>query len=322
VKNLKNYDFYKILGLNPDTNQEELRKAYIKLALTYHPDRCQGDKSSEERFKAISQAYAILRDPLARSRYDRLRSSKTKNNPQTANYQNQKPGSEKPPEKAQAKSPEKTQTFTKTASFKTEPKKEQPKEKEKQNFSETFDNTYKSTNTSDIPPKNQTKDQAKENNPDLEDILENYFKSPDGKNSIKKLEEELTRLGLSFNFDTLVRQLKGVVRKPSFFNSLKLSFTKGLDFTRKIWKKTFKSDHSLSPQDLVFTISLTKEAADSGTELNISYIRDDLVRELKVKIPPQLKNKSRLRLPKEGNLKPDQSRGDVFLIITIRDNSQ
>ncbi|MDR1677987.1 MAG: DnaJ domain-containing protein, partial [Deltaproteobacteria bacterium] len=68
-------DFYSTLGLSPGTDQESLRKAYLQLAMKYHPDRNPGDRVAEEKFKLISQAYAVLRDPAARSRYDRMRRS-------------------------------------------------------------------------------------------------------------------------------------------------------------------------------------------------------------------------------------------------------
>jgi molecular chaperone DnaJ len=64
-------DHYKVLGVGKNASQEEIRKAYRKLARQYHPDRNQGDKQAEERFKAISQAHDILSDPEKRKQYDR-----------------------------------------------------------------------------------------------------------------------------------------------------------------------------------------------------------------------------------------------------------
>ena len=56
-------DYYKILGVGKNASDEEIKKAYRKLARQYHPDRNPGDKKAEERFKEISQAYDVLSDP-------------------------------------------------------------------------------------------------------------------------------------------------------------------------------------------------------------------------------------------------------------------
>ncbi len=63
-------DYYKILGLNRNASDAEIRRAFRRLALEYHPDRCQGDPESEERFKEINEAYAVLGDRDKRREYD------------------------------------------------------------------------------------------------------------------------------------------------------------------------------------------------------------------------------------------------------------
>jgi molecular chaperone DnaJ len=64
-------DHYKILGVGKNASDEEIKKAYRKLARQYHPDRNSGDKRAEERFKEISQAHDVLSDPEKRKQYDR-----------------------------------------------------------------------------------------------------------------------------------------------------------------------------------------------------------------------------------------------------------
>ena len=64
-------DYYQILGVPRDADVEQIKKAYRKLALETHPDRNNGSEDSEERFKEITQAYEVLRDPDKRSVYDR-----------------------------------------------------------------------------------------------------------------------------------------------------------------------------------------------------------------------------------------------------------
>lgn len=63
-------DYYQILGLNRDASPNDIRKAYRSLALKYHPDKNQGNKEAESKFKEISTAYSCLSDPEKRSNYD------------------------------------------------------------------------------------------------------------------------------------------------------------------------------------------------------------------------------------------------------------
>jgi curved DNA-binding protein len=63
-------DYYKVLGVQKIASEEEIKKAYRKLAMKYHPDHTKGDKSAEEKFKKISEAYAVLSDKEKRKEYD------------------------------------------------------------------------------------------------------------------------------------------------------------------------------------------------------------------------------------------------------------
>jgi len=63
-------DYYEVLGVSRDVTAEELKKAYRKLAMQFHPDRNAGDPQAEERFKEVGEAYGILSDPQKRQQYD------------------------------------------------------------------------------------------------------------------------------------------------------------------------------------------------------------------------------------------------------------
>jgi curved DNA-binding protein len=65
-------DYYKVLGLGRSASESDVRKAYRKLAMRYHPDRNPGNKQAEDQFKDINEAYQVLSDPQKRARYDQL----------------------------------------------------------------------------------------------------------------------------------------------------------------------------------------------------------------------------------------------------------
>ena len=68
-------DYYKILGVDRKASENEIKRAYRKLALKLHPDKNPGDKVAENRFKEINEAYEVLGDPEKRAKYDRLGAS-------------------------------------------------------------------------------------------------------------------------------------------------------------------------------------------------------------------------------------------------------
>ncbi|MDD4107990.1 MAG: molecular chaperone DnaJ [Prolixibacteraceae bacterium] len=65
-------DYYEVLGVSRDATADEIKKAYRKMALRYHPDKNPGDKESEEKFKEAAEAYEVLRDPNKKQRYDQF----------------------------------------------------------------------------------------------------------------------------------------------------------------------------------------------------------------------------------------------------------
>jgi curved DNA-binding protein len=65
-------DYYAVLGIDKNAGEEQIKKAYRKLAIKYHPDKNPGDQQAEERFKEVSEAYAVLSDPEKKRQYDQF----------------------------------------------------------------------------------------------------------------------------------------------------------------------------------------------------------------------------------------------------------
>ncbi|HPX06777.1 MAG TPA: DnaJ domain-containing protein, partial [Tenuifilaceae bacterium] len=63
-------DFYEVLGVSRSASKDEIKKAYRKMAIQYHPDKNPGNKEAEEMFKEAAEAYEVLSDDNKRSRYD------------------------------------------------------------------------------------------------------------------------------------------------------------------------------------------------------------------------------------------------------------
>ncbi len=68
-------DYYKVLGVEKNASADEIKSAYRKLAMKYHPDRNPGKKAAEEKFKEINEANEVLSDPQKRARYDQISTS-------------------------------------------------------------------------------------------------------------------------------------------------------------------------------------------------------------------------------------------------------
>ena len=65
-------DYYEVLGVDKNASEDEIKKAYRKLAIKYHPDKNPDDKNAEEKFKEAAEAYDVLHDPNKRKQYDQF----------------------------------------------------------------------------------------------------------------------------------------------------------------------------------------------------------------------------------------------------------
>lgn len=65
-------DYYEVLGIDKNASEDEIKKAYRKMAIKYHPDRNPNNKEAEEKFKEAAEAYEVLHDPQKRQQYDQF----------------------------------------------------------------------------------------------------------------------------------------------------------------------------------------------------------------------------------------------------------
>ena len=84
-------DYYKTLGVDKKASQEEIKKAFRKLAVKYHPDKNPGDKKAEEKFKELSEANEVLSDATKRKKYDELGSNWQQYQQQGAHHKGVRP---------------------------------------------------------------------------------------------------------------------------------------------------------------------------------------------------------------------------------------
>ena len=72
MRDLAKRDYYEVLGVDRNATEEEIKRAYRKLARKYHPDVNKDDPDAEEKFKEINEAYSVLSDPKTRAQYDQF----------------------------------------------------------------------------------------------------------------------------------------------------------------------------------------------------------------------------------------------------------
>ncbi|MDR2456703.1 MAG: DnaJ domain-containing protein [Deltaproteobacteria bacterium] len=323
VRIQKDVDFYAILGLPSGAVQDDLRKAYLRLALKYHPDRNPGDRSAEERFKSISHAYAILSDPATRSRYDRLRRSKGK--PKAPGTAKPRPGQGPAASSAKASAgPASSGAASSAKTAKPEgaakgPTAAQGPRAAAGAYAEAAKNKPDPANqrraartTAYDGPRRRATDRVADE--DLDDIMNDLFKTPEGKKSLGKVQEELDQAGLGIAIDKLRGSIKQAVT-TSLGDSVKNATGRLL---RRLKDGFFSSGNEFDPpEDIVFGLALSPEAAKSGATISISYLRDGKTHKLQVKIPAGVKDNSRLKISGQGHKTPD-GRGDLHLQLSIQ----
>ncbi|MDR2945288.1 MAG: J domain-containing protein, partial [Candidatus Adiutrix sp.] len=168
-----------ILGADDGASAEALRKAYLALAVKYHPDRNPGNREAEERFKEISQAYAILSDPAARARYERTRPRKTASTG-TASGGQRAAGQQQPGQQSTGPRPSAGGASGGAGA--------------------SGDSSSGAAGADSSARPGET--------PDFDEVLANFFKTAKGRETLRDLEGELNKSGIKFTVDDFAQWLK------------------------------------------------------------------------------------------------------------------
>lgn len=277
-------DLHAVLGVDEQAGPEVLRKAYLALAVKYHPDRNPGDREAEERFKEISQAYAILSDPAAKARYERLRPKKTGPAGSSAGTARSGGASARP------------ESGPRPAGG---------------------NGSSAGAGSSGAGASAGTDNSARAGETDFDEVLASFFKTAKGRETLRDLEGELNKAGIKFKVEDFAEWFKK--QQPAAASEPAGSFWERLgSWLPGAASRARKKERQYEVQ---YQISLTSQAAAAGTTVEITYQRDERsiqgAHHLKVKIPAGTKNGDRLRLAGQGRQKPDQSRGDLILTVLV-----
>jgi molecular chaperone DnaJ len=260
----------------------------------FHPDRNPGDLAAEERFKDVSQAYAVLSDPAARAAYERARRARRAAESRAeAARREARPGTG-----SRAEADDKTRASTPGGS--------------------------NPAGAGGSQADGSEKSSARSSEAGFDEAFGNFFKSAKGRETLRELEKEMARAGLKFDAADFARWFKSRQKngQPPASGPLSKAAGKPALLTRLAEALTGRSRREkkeAAGYDLNYRLALTREAALTGTTVEISHKPDarQEPQRLTVRIPSGARDGARLRLSGQGRLKPDQSRGDLILTIAV-----
>ncbi len=304
-------DLHAILGVSEKAGPEELRKAYLNLAVKYHPDRNPGDAEAEERFKDISQAYAILSDPAARVRYERLRPKKAaRPEPKPA----QGAGTKARPASSSAKSSAGPQAKTDNTARKGAGT-SGAESRKKPTGPEAAQAGTKAKPESEPKPAPEKEPKPETGDGDFDDVLSGFFKSDKGRETLRDLEGELSKAGIKFKAEDFAEWVRQKQKPPKAAAPDNRSFMEKL--ASWLPGAEARARKKAERYDISYQITLPPQTAQTGTTVEISYQRDESPRRLSIKIPAGIKDGAKLRLSGQGRLKPEGERGDLILTVQV-----
>ena len=277
-------DYYAILGVQEGATEEELKKAYRRLALQYHPDKNPGDRKAEERFKAISEAYAVLMDHQKRRQYDSFR-------------------------RAQAASAGTTGGFGYS---------------QEEIFRDLFANPDLSSIFQEMNREFARAGIRFDDSFVRQVFFGGrgfvfggiFIGAPIG-----VLWRRMSRMGVdpgprqSEVERTKGREAVGGGESQGPLSTLGRGIKAGLNLVKRILSGDIARDPA--GLNLRFHLTITAQEAASGVRRRVTFMRGDQLEELMVTIPPAIRSGTRLRLKGKGLKGGAGSRGDLYLRVTV-----
>ena len=308
---MKNYigkDFYKLLGISPESDTNEIKSAYRKLAKLYHPDTNKGNKVSEQKFKELTEAYDILCDEKKRTKYDIANGFFKKNNFKNASNQ----------AKAQAK-----QAYEK--------EKEIVEGKGAKPFSDILDGLWKKNSSEE--KKSAPKKSPKRGNDitlDVELTPEEALKGVVKQvnimyvNACKCGGKEGTNCSLCRGTNDVPKQEKVSVKIPAGVKEgtkvrIKNEGNRGRDGGANgdliLIVKMKKSEKFVyNGNDILYELPVTPSEAALGATINIPVVDGNII----IKIPPETSSGQKLKMAGQGKKGSDGKKGDFIVTVKIQ----
>lgn len=276
-------DYYAILGVSEQATDEELRRAYRRLALTHHPDKNPGDPKAGERFKEISESYAVLMDQGKRRQYDAFRQSQPGSGAAAGGFRY----SQEEIFRDLFSNPDLSSIF-------------QEMNREFARAGIRFDDAF--VRQVFFGSRGFVFGGV-------------FIGAPIGVLRRRASRMAVNRQGgQSAVSHTRGQEALGESQSQGGWAAIGRGLKAGLDLVRRIFGTPDSAD---GDPNLRYHLTITAQEAASGAQKRVTFMRADQLEELMVTIPPGIRSGTRLRLKGKGLEGRDGTRGDLYLRVTV-----
>ena len=271
-------DYYAILGVPPHVSEDELKKAYRRLALQHHPDKNPGDPKAGERFKEISEAYAVLMDQQKRRQYDAFRQAPAGAGGAPGGFRY----SQEEIFRDLFSNPDLTSVFAEM-------------NREFARAGIRFDDAFVR--------------QVFFGSRGF--VFGGVFMGA----PIGVMRRRAARMAVEKDSSQLSAHSYQLTRSGGLLSVIGRGLIAGFNLVRRWVSGDVDSvDHS---PNLRYHLTITAAEAASGARKRVSFMRGDQIEELMVSVPPGIRSGTRLRLKGQGLAGQDGARGDLYLRVTV-----